>query len=152
MSWGSSSVKIRLMLALTRTQTLETTFWPSLQAEINGSVLASILSTGEWIGTKFSCWQVETGDWIGLKNFVMLVDVLKCKCFGQLKMMECQGVDLFPAPGSPILHSSREHMSPNFVSISINTNPTYVCGSPIREFSSPGQRARKLKLAECISD
>ena len=39
------------------------------------------------------------------------------------------------------LHNSREHTSPNFLSISVNTNPISVCGSPIREFSSPGCRA-----------
>ena len=51
------------------------------------------------------------------------------------------GVDFFPAAGSPSLHNSREHTSLNFLSVSVNTNPISVCGSPIRQFSSPGRRA-----------
>ena len=56
-------------------------------------------------------------------------------------MSENRGVDFFPAAGSLSLHNSREHTSPNFLSISVNTNPISVCGSPIRELSSPGRRA-----------
>ena len=35
---------------------------------------------------------------------------------------------------------NREHTSRNFVSTSVTSNPSSVCGSPIREFSSPGRR------------
>ena len=52
-----------------------------------------------------------------------------------------RGVDFFPAVGSQSLQNSREHTSPNFLSISVNTNAISVCGSPIREFSNPGRRA-----------
>ena len=37
-----------------------------------------------------------------------------------------RGVDFFPAAGSPGLHNSREHTSPNFLSISVNTDPSSV--------------------------
>ena len=53
----------------------------------------------------------------------------------------CRG---FPAAGSPSLHNSREHTSPNFLSMSVNTNPISVCGSPIREFSSVLSGARDI--------
>ena len=57
-----------------------------------------------------------------------------------------RGVDLFPVTGSPRLHNSREHTCPNFlISISFNANPNSVCGSPIREFSTPGHWAIETK-------
>ena len=48
-----------------------------------------------------------------------------------------RGVDFFPTTGSPSLHNSREHILPDFVYISVITNPIFVCGSQVREFSSP---------------
>ena len=52
-------------------------------------------------------------------------------------------IDFFPTIGSPSLSYSREHTSPNFVSLVLpRTNPTSsICSSPIREFSSPSHRA-----------
>ena len=43
------------------------------------------------------------------------------------------GVDFFPAAGSPGLHNSREHISPNFLSISVNTNPIWLSLSVVAQ-------------------
>ena len=49
-----------------------------------------------------------------------------------------RGVDFFQQLVAQAYYNRREHTSLNFVSTSVATNPTSVCGSLTREFSSPG--------------